>query len=212
MRKLSAGLASFFNNLCTYLFVFGSLTDCYFCRGCYFQEGAKVRMKMKIEHAYRRAMKTVVKWIQEEVDSSKTQVLFRTFAPVHFRGGDWRSGGTCHMETLPDFGASLVPPETWEHLKLLGDVLSPLYHSNTSSQAAAKLKLLNITAMAAQRNDGHPSLYYLGSASPAPVHRQDCSHWCLPGVPDAWNEILFALFLKREGYSRSNSGDSDTFT
>ncbi|CAN6863890.1 unnamed protein product [Brassica oleracea] len=181
--------------------------------GCYFQEGAKVRMKMKIEHAYRRAMKTVVKWIQEEVDSSKTQVFFRTFAPVHFRGGDWRSGGTCHMETLPDFGASLVPPETWEHLKLLGDVLSPLYHSNTSSsQAAAKLKLLNITAMAAQRNDGHPSLYYLGSASPAPVHRQDCSHWCLPGVPDAWNEILFALFLKREGYSRSNSGDSDTFT
>mgnify|MGYP003362537130 CR=1 FL=1 len=118
-----------------------------------------MRMKMKIEHAYRRAMKTVVKWIQEEVDSSKTQVFFRTFAPVHFRGGDWRSGGTCHMETLPDFGASLVPPETWEHLKLLGDVLSPLYHSNTSSQAAAKLKLLNITEMAAQRNDGHPSLY-----------------------------------------------------
>ncbi|CAN6848498.1 unnamed protein product, partial [Brassica oleracea] len=26
-----------------------------------------------------------------------------------FRGGDWRSGGTCHIETPPDFGASLVP-------------------------------------------------------------------------------------------------------
>lgn len=44
-----------------------------------------MKMKMKIDHAYRRAMKTVVKWIQEEVDSSKTQVFFRTFAPVHFR-------------------------------------------------------------------------------------------------------------------------------
>ncbi|KAG2279898.1 hypothetical protein Bca52824_051118 [Brassica carinata] len=26
-----------------------------------------------------------------------------------FVGGDWRSGGTCHIETPPDFGASLVP-------------------------------------------------------------------------------------------------------
>jgi hypothetical protein len=20
----------------------------------------------------------------------------------------------------------------------------------------------------------------------------DCSHWCLPGVPDSWNELLYA--------------------
>ncbi|KAL1188541.1 Protein trichome birefringence-like 11 [Cardamine amara subsp. amara] len=178
--------------------------------GCYFQEGAKVKLKMKIDHAYRRAMKTVVKWIQEEMDSSKTQVFFRTFAPVHFRGGDWRTGGTCHMEALPDFGASLVPSETWEHIKLLEDVLSSLYNSNTSE--TVKLKVLNITAMAAQRNDGHPSLYYLGSAGPAPVNRQDCSHWCLPGVPESWNELLYALFLKHEGFSRSNNGDSNSFT
>ncbi|CAN6921912.1 unnamed protein product, partial [Brassica oleracea var. botrytis] len=24
---------------------------------------------------------------------------------------------------------------------------------------------------------------------------QDCSHWCLPGVPDTWNEILYTKFL-----------------
>ncbi|KFK26160.1 hypothetical protein AALP_AA8G211000 [Arabis alpina] len=178
--------------------------------GCYFQEGEKVKMRMKIGHAYRRAMKTVVKWIQEEIDSNKTQVFFRTFAPVHFRGGDWKTGGTCHMETLPDFGASLVPPETWEHLKLIQDVLSSPYFFNRSE--TVKLKVLNITVMAAQRNDGHPSLYYLGSASPAPFHREDCSHWCLPGVPDSWNELLYALFLKHEGYSRPINGDSDNFT
>uniref|UniRef100_A0A1J3CLE8 Protein trichome birefringence-like 11 n=1 Tax=Noccaea caerulescens TaxID=107243 RepID=A0A1J3CLE8_NOCCA len=179
--------------------------------GCYFQEGAKVNMTMKIGHAYRRAMKTVVKWIQEEVDSNKTQVFFRTFAPVHFRGGDWRTGGTCNMETLPDFGASLVPSETWDHIKLLQGIMSSLYYRNRT-ETVVKVKLLNITTMAAQRNDGHPSLYYLGSAGPAPVHRQDCSHWCLPGVPDSWNELLYALFLKRQGYSSSNSSDSDKFT
>lgn len=104
------------------------------------------------------------------------------------------------METLPDFGASLVPSETWEHIKLLQDVLSSPYFSNRSE--TVRLKLLNITAMAAQRNDGHPSLYYLGLAGPAPFHREDCSHWCLPGVPDSWNELLYALFLKQEGSSQ----------
>jgi len=23
----------------------------------------------------------------------------------------------------------------------------------------------------------------------------DCSHWCLAGVPDAWNEILYAVLF-----------------
>ncbi|KAF8101168.1 hypothetical protein N665_0209s0026 [Sinapis alba] len=166
--------------------------------GCYFQEGKEVKLKMNVDDAYKRAMETVMKWIQTEVDSNKTRVFFRTFAPVHFRGGDWRTGGTCHMETLPEIGTttSLVSSETWEQLKIVGDTLSS-HHSNRSSETV-EVKVLNITAMSAQRKDGHPSLYYLGSHGPAPLHRQDCSHWCLPGVPDTWNELLYALFMKQE--------------
>lgn len=108
------------------------------------------------------------------------------------RGGDWKTGGTCHLEKLPEPGTSLVPPETWTQLKLVTDVLSA--HVN-----ASKVNVLNITYMTAQRKDGHQSLYYLGpDRSPAPLHRQDCSHWCLPGVPDSWNELLYAYFLKHE--------------
>ncbi|KAL5982566.1 hypothetical protein ACLOJK_016640 [Asimina triloba] len=33
----------------------------------------------------------------------------------------------------------------------------------------------------------------------------DCSHWCLPGVPDAWNELLYILFLRREKSHHQNS-------
>ncbi|XP_010546847.1 PREDICTED: protein trichome birefringence-like 10 [Tarenaya hassleriana] len=168
-------------------------------QGCYFQEGEQVKMEMRPEDGYRKAIETVVQWVQDEVDSSKTQVFFRTVAPVHFRGGDWRTGGTCHMETLPEIGTSLVPSGTWGQKKILNDVLSGL--SNRSE--TVKLKLLNITAMAAQRKDGHSSLYYLGPAGPAPLHRQDCSHWCLPGVPDSWNELLYALFLKHQASSRT---------
>lgn len=97
------------------------------------------------------------------------------------------------METLPELGTSMVPSETWEQFKLVGDVLSA--YSNASE--GTKFDILNVTRMTARRKDGHSSLYYLGpKESPAPIHRQDCSHWCLPGVPDAWNELLYAMVLK----------------
>jgi hypothetical protein len=40
---------------------------------------------MKVEDAYRRSMETILNWIQDSINPSKTQVFFRTYAPVHFR-------------------------------------------------------------------------------------------------------------------------------
>uniref|UniRef100_A0A2P2K6N4 Uncharacterized protein n=2 Tax=Rhizophora mucronata TaxID=61149 RepID=A0A2P2K6N4_RHIMU len=160
--------------------------------GIYFEEGAQVRLDMRVEQAYRRSIETLMQWIETKVDTNKTQVYFRTFSPVHFRGGSWRTGGRCHLETLPEMELepSLVPSETMDRLKIASDVFSAY------SNQLGKIYLLNITGMSARRKDGHASVYYL--SKPAPLHRQDCSHWCLPGVPDSWNELLYALFLKRE--------------
>lgn len=44
-----------------------------------------MKLKMNVDDAYERALETVMKWIHTEVDSNKTRVFFRTFAPVHFR-------------------------------------------------------------------------------------------------------------------------------
>lgn len=50
-----------------------------------------------------------------------------------------------------------------------------------------RVNLLNITTLSQLRKDGHPSSYGHGG------HRgMDCSHWCLPGVPDTWNHLLYA--------------------
>ncbi|PIN22196.1 hypothetical protein CDL12_05098 [Handroanthus impetiginosus] len=169
--------------------------------GCYFQEGSNVT-DMKVDTAYQKSLETVFKWIHHEVNTTKTQVFFRTYAPVHFRGGDWRSGGTCHLETLPELGSSLVPSHTWSKYSIFARAIES--YSNTSYLRS--FDLLNITYMTSRRKDGHSSLYYLGRAvGPASLHRQDCSHWCLPGVPDAWNELLYALVLKREASRRLNS-------
>ncbi|KAF5947925.1 hypothetical protein HYC85_013882 [Camellia sinensis] len=164
-------------------------------RGCYFQEGEKVKMEMSVENALRRAIETMVDWIGSEVNLSKTQVIFRSYAPVHFRSGNWKTGGDCHRETLPDWGSLPVSPQTWGHFKTVIDVLTE--HSNKSQ--VKKMDFLNVTYMTSRRKDGHLSLYYLGpKIGLAPLHRQDCSHWCLPGVPDSWNELLYANFLKWE--------------
>lgn len=52
---------------------------------------------------------------------------------------------------------------------------------------------LNITKMTNYRKDGHPSIFRQPGA--ADLRVEDCSHWCLPGVPDAWNELLYASLL-----------------
>ncbi|KAF5180730.1 trichome birefringence-like, partial [Thalictrum thalictroides] len=52
--------------------------------GCYFQEGEEVKIEMNVENAYRKSIDTLFKWIHKEVNTSKTQVFFRSFAPVHF--------------------------------------------------------------------------------------------------------------------------------
>ncbi|KAK9664808.1 hypothetical protein RND81_14G070000 [Saponaria officinalis] len=168
--------------------------------GCYFQTGAEVNMSMTDDNAFRRSLETVRDWVDKEVNTTKTQVFFRTYAPVHFRGGDWKTGGTCHMESLPELGMSLVPPQIWPKLTIATDVFTT---SNKSRPNLRAVNVLNITVMSSRRKDGHLSLYYLGpGAGPASAHRQDCSHWCLPGVPDSWNELLYAV-LFRPNVSRS---------
>ncbi|KAK7857105.1 protein trichome birefringence-like 10 [Quercus suber] len=169
--------------------------------GCYFQEGEEVKMNMSVDSAYQRSLETVMDWIGSQVNMSKTYVLFRTYSAVHFRGGDWNSGGGCHLETLPDFG-SLPVSDSDNHFKILYDVLT----ERSNKPQIMKLDLLKVTNMTLWRKDGHASVYYLGpETGPASLSRQDCSHWCLPGVPDSWNELLYALLLKRESFGRRNS-------
>ncbi|MQL76250.1 hypothetical protein Taro_008620 [Colocasia esculenta] len=184
--------------------IFLTLTKCHLpISGCYFQVGNEVNLEMSVESAYRRSIQTLFDWIEKEVNTSRTKVIYRTYAPVHFRGGDWKTGGSCQLETLPDLDPPELPSESWL-LKTVGDVIS----EKAGLGMSPELNVLNITQMTVQRKDGHPSLYYLGPKNPAPIHRQDCSHWCLPGVPDAWNELLYSFSLGWDFPSYQNATES----
>lgn len=53
-----------------------------------------------------------------------------------------------------------------------------------------RVELLDISRLSRFRVDGHPSIY--GNPKHAGI---DCTHWCLPGVPDTWNQFLYAKLL-----------------
>ncbi|KAM0897791.1 hypothetical protein ACQ4PT_022331 [Festuca glaucescens] len=121
--------------------------------GAYFREGDEVKMDMSVNDAYRRSIQTLFDWLHREVNSTKTQAIFRTYSPSHFSGGDWNTGGDCQLETLPD-KTPVKSIEQWaDMLKPVIDVLG----SNHMPKLAG-LDILNVTRMTAQRKDGHLSV------------------------------------------------------
>ncbi|KAI7728850.1 hypothetical protein M8C21_023829 [Ambrosia artemisiifolia] len=156
----------------------------------YYQEGDHVYPRLKVLDAYIRALSTWARWVDENIDINKTQVIFRGYSVTHFKGGQWNSGGKCHKETEPIFNSSHLtkyPTKMRAFDNVLREMKNPVIY-------------LNISRLTDYRKDGHPSIYRMEYKSVeeqiAAVRSQDCSHWCLPGVPDTWNELLYASLLK----------------
>ncbi|KAI7728785.1 hypothetical protein M8C21_017382 [Ambrosia artemisiifolia] len=149
----------------------------------YFKEGDFVYPKFDAAEAFRRALKTWGKWIDKNMNQEQL-VFYRGYSSAHFRGGEWDSGGTCHGETEPIKKGSIIetyPPK----MKIIEEVIQEMRFS---------VVLLNVTRSTNFRKDGHPSVYgkNVTGLKKVSTKREDCSHWCLPGVPDAWNELIYA--------------------
>lgn len=60
---------------------------------------------------------------------------------------------------------------------------------NVARKMTVPVTVLHVTRMGSFRSDGHVGTWSDNPSVP------DCSHWCLPGVPDMWNEILFSYLM-----------------
>ncbi|KAK6117939.1 hypothetical protein DH2020_048344 [Rehmannia glutinosa] len=153
----------------------------------YYQEGNYVHPRLKVLEAYKRALATWAHWVDKNIDSNKTEVIFRGYSVTHFRGGPWNSGGQCHKETEPIFNETHLAKYPLK-MKVLQYVLKGM---------KTPVTYLNISRLTDYRKDGHPSVYRPDyQAAQQEIHAQDCSHWCLPGVPDTWNELLYVSLLQ----------------
>ena len=101
------------------------------------------------------------------------------------RGGQWKSGGKCDGERQPITNESYLAAYPWT-MSILESVISEM---------KTPVFYLNVTKMTDYRKDGHPSVYREPGINKGLRMVQDCSHWCLPGIPDSWNELLYATLL-----------------
>ncbi|XP_073132183.1 protein trichome birefringence-like 16 [Henckelia pumila] len=119
---------------------------------------------------------SIVEWVNTQLPKFPgLKAFFRSISPRHFFNGEWNTGGTCDNTTPLSSGKEVLQDES-------GDPLSAGAVNGTI------VKLLDITALSQLRDEGHISRYSINATPGA----RDCLHWCLPGVPDTWNEILFA--------------------
>ncbi|GKA16195.1 trichome birefringence-like protein 2 [Tanacetum coccineum] len=72
--------------------------------------------------AYTRALSTWATWVDNNVNTQTTQVIFVGDTTTHYSGGQWNSGGQCRNETEPIFNTSQLtnyPPK----MRAFGNVL-----------------------------------------------------------------------------------------
>ncbi|XP_020596632.1 protein trichome birefringence-like 14 isoform X1 [Phalaenopsis equestris] len=134
------------------------------------------RKLAQIANARNFTVYSVVKWLDSQLPLHPgLKGFYRSISPRHFVNGDWNTGGSCD-HTTPLGGGSEV---------------TQVHSSDTVAEGAVmrtKVKLLDITALSQLRDECHISKYSVKASTGA----HDCLHWCLPGVPDAWNELLYA--------------------
>ncbi|KAF5744494.1 protein PMR5-like [Tripterygium wilfordii] len=161
----------------------------------YMESGGTYYQDMDRLVAMEKGLRTWANWVDSNVDSTRTKVFFLSISPTHNNPSEWSAGPTtitsaknCYGETSPMSGTT-YPGEYIEQTRVVDAVLRDM---------TVPTYLLDITMLSAVRKDGHPSIYS-GDLSPQqranPGRYADCVHWCLPGLPDTWNQLFYAALF-----------------
>ncbi|KAL8224719.1 hypothetical protein R6Q57_017276 [Mikania cordata] len=149
--------------------------------------------------AYKMGLKTWSDWVRAHIDPLKTKLYFMGATATHSKATDWGGvkHGNCYRETEP-----VMDDRFWESQTDL-KMMSILESSMSELKATGvNVQIINITQLTQCRKDAHTTVYrkhwrpLTEEQKKNPQLDSDCSHWCVPGVPDIWNELLLASIFQ----------------
>ncbi|XP_028108978.1 protein trichome birefringence-like 34 isoform X1 [Camellia sinensis] len=162
------------------------------------ENGNATLEQVEMVRRYDMGLKTWADWLEKHVNHTTTKLFFVSMSPSHLRGEEWgmEANQNCYNETEPIFKegywGSLSKPKMMQAMEATIDKLK---------MRGVKVDILNITQLSEYRKDAHPSIYrrqwvpLTEEQFSKPPSFSDCGHWCLPGVPDVWNELLYAYLF-----------------
>ncbi|CAL4919765.1 unnamed protein product [Urochloa decumbens] len=157
--------------------------------------------------AFELALRTWSDWLEHHLDRARTQLFFTSTSPTHQHSDEWEvnagddgasSNHQCYNETEP-----ILAEEVHR-----GRDTDPAFARAVEAEVArlaergVAVRVLDVTRLSEHRKDAHPSVHRrqwtpptaaeLAARERDPSSGADCVHWCLPGVPDVWNQMLYA--------------------
>nr|XP_043637241.1 protein trichome birefringence-like 34 [Erigeron canadensis] len=164
-----------------------------------FEDGNGTYKEVENLRSYELALKTWSEWLEFQVDRVKTQLFFMSMSPTHERAEEWGAskGQNCYSETelitKEGYTGSSADPKM---MRIVENTIDQL------KTRGLKVEMINITQLSEYRKEGHPSIYrkqwdaLSEEQISNPNSYADCIHYCLPGVPDVWNELLYAYIFQ----------------
>ncbi|ONK65612.1 uncharacterized protein A4U43_C07F38870 [Asparagus officinalis] len=149
-------------------------------------------------YPYRRALQMAFNFITES--NHKPVVFVRTWSPRHFEHGEWFNGGICNR-TEPynkgEYNGPKIEQTYYDiNIKEFNEAVDVGYRKGI------KIKLVDVFHLSMLRPDGHPGPYMkfhpFDHRDKNAGVQNDCTHWCLPGPIDAWNDLLMEMLINEE--------------
>ncbi|XP_057470878.1 protein trichome birefringence-like 34 [Actinidia eriantha] len=163
-----------------------------------FESPDHIIKEVEMLRSYEMGLKTWSDWLDIHVNHTRTQLFFMSMSPTHLWGEEWGRPKTdnCYNETMPiskeghwgsgsDIRMMRIAEAAIDELRSRG----------------LKVQMLNITQLSEYRKEAHPSTHrrqwvpLTEEQLSNPTSYADCVHWCLPGVPDVWNELLYVYIF-----------------
>ncbi|XP_052184319.1 xylan O-acetyltransferase 1-like isoform X2 [Diospyros lotus] len=165
-----------------------------------FDEGSTEFDEIDRPVAYGRVLKTWSKWVDKNVNPNRTMLFFVSMSPLHIKSLDWGNpdGIKCALETTPIQQNVSMPLDVGTDRRLF------VIAEKVIRSMKLPVHFVNITTLSEYRKDAHTSVYTIRQGKMLtdeqkadPTTYADCIHWCLPGLPDTWNEFLYARIISR---------------